>query len=380
MSALRLAPEHAAWAELAATLVNTRPRDTDPAEKLVGLAELTALLALCPEPAPAAGERDVAPLRELRPALVEAFEATAPPDFAEAVNPLLALAPWQLARRATGRGRRASDSDRPRSSARPLVGAASACGLAELLARDVLRRDDCLCAVVDVSRNGTAATARGRARTAPRCHRREPRTRVLGKRLRSVGRLQPARRLATSSPRRSRAAPTPERPSASCCSRSARPPGGRTASARADCSPPRSRRPPARAVGRAAARPGPRRPARPGRGVRRLRDRARGRLARAWARPVRPRRCRGGRGRRVRAAADRRPQQPLDRDRAELDRRNTGLAAPPAGRTEDRAPATRRERSGRGLGRRHATGSAGTLGPGARRGAGLRDRRRSPRC
>ena len=96
MSALRLSPEHAAWAELAATLVNTRPRDPDPAEKLVGVGELSALLAACPEPAPAAGKRDVGPMRELRPPLVEAFAATTPGAFAAAVNPLLAPAPWQL--------------------------------------------------------------------------------------------------------------------------------------------------------------------------------------------------------------------------------------------------------------------------------------------
>ena len=110
MSALRLSPEHAAWAELAATLVNTRPRDTNPAEKLVGVAELSALLAACPEPAPAAGERDVGPMRELRPALVEAFEATTPAAFAEAVNPLLARGSVAADR---GRERRPDGSGRP---------------------------------------------------------------------------------------------------------------------------------------------------------------------------------------------------------------------------------------------------------------------------
>lgn len=158
MSALRLSREHAAWAELAATLVNTRPRDTDPAEKLVGVAELAALLAVCPEPAPAAGERDVGAMRELRPALVAAFEATTPAAFAEAVNPLLALAPWQL----TAGG----DDDLtlgPVAEQQPAdwFGARAARGLAELVIAYGIERlhmcsaDDCLCAVVDVSRNGT---------------------------------------------------------------------------------------------------------------------------------------------------------------------------------------------------------------------------------
>jgi predicted RNA-binding Zn ribbon-like protein len=157
VSALRLPPEHAAWAELAATLVNTRPRDTDPAEKLVGVAELAELLALSPEPAPAAGEGDVGPMRELRPALVEAFSATTPEGFAAAVNPLLAVAPWQL----TGAGAewRLGPVTEPRLA--DWFGAGAARGLAELVIAYGIERlhmcsaDDCLRAVVDVSRNGT---------------------------------------------------------------------------------------------------------------------------------------------------------------------------------------------------------------------------------
>jgi predicted RNA-binding Zn ribbon-like protein len=159
VSALRLSPEHAAWASLAAALVNTRPRDTDPAEKLVGVAELEELLAGCPEPAPAAGERDVGPMRELRPALVEAFEAGTVAGFAEAVNPLLALAPWALSAGA--------DDDLtlgPVAAQRATAdwfGAHAARGLAELVIAYGIDRihmcsaDDCLRAVVDVSRNGT---------------------------------------------------------------------------------------------------------------------------------------------------------------------------------------------------------------------------------
>ena len=158
MTALRLSPEHAAWAELAATLVNTRPRDTDPAEKLVGVAELEALLAGCPEPAPQAGARDVGRMRELRPVLVEAFEAGTVERFASAVNPLLARAPWQLTA--------AGDNDLtlgPVAAQRAAdwFGAHAARGLAELVIAYGIDRlhmcaaDDCLRAVVDVSRNGT---------------------------------------------------------------------------------------------------------------------------------------------------------------------------------------------------------------------------------
>jgi predicted RNA-binding Zn ribbon-like protein len=158
VSALRLSPEHAAWAELAATLVNTRPRDTDPAEKLVGVAELSALLGACPEPAPVASEVDLDAVRELRPALVEAFEATTPAAFAEAVNPLLALAPWQLT---TGRDDDLTLGPVPKRRPADWFGARAARGLAELVIAYGIERlhmcaaDDCLRAVVDVSRNGT---------------------------------------------------------------------------------------------------------------------------------------------------------------------------------------------------------------------------------
>jgi predicted RNA-binding Zn ribbon-like protein len=159
MSALRLSPEHAAWAQLAATLVNTRPRSTDPAEKLAGLDALAGLLAACPEPAPAVTERDVGPMRELRPKLMEAFQAMTPAAFAEAVNPLLARSPggWQMAA-----GVRGEWALGPVASERPAAwfGTRAARGLAELVIAYGIERlhvcaaDDCLCAVVDVSRNG----------------------------------------------------------------------------------------------------------------------------------------------------------------------------------------------------------------------------------
>jgi hypothetical protein len=158
MSALRLSPEHAAWAELAATLVNTRPRETDPGEKLAGPAELEELLAACPEPAPPAGERDLEPMRSLRAALVEVFEAPTPAAFAGAVNPLLASSPWQLS--ADGQDHLTLG---PAAEQRPAVwfGARAARGLSELVIAYGIDRlhmcsaDDCLRAVVDVSRNGT---------------------------------------------------------------------------------------------------------------------------------------------------------------------------------------------------------------------------------
>ena len=158
MSALRLSPEHAAWAELAATLVNTRPRETDPREKLAGVAELEELLAARREPVPEVGERAIESMRALRPVLVEAFEAGTAARFAEAVNPLLARAPWQLTA--------AGDNDLTlgpvaEQGVADWFGARAARGLAELVLAYGIDRlhmcsaDDCLRAVVDVSRNGT---------------------------------------------------------------------------------------------------------------------------------------------------------------------------------------------------------------------------------
>src|SRR4051794_27613029 len=73
--ALRLSPGLAAWAELAAELVNTRPRETNPPEKLAAMDDLAALLERAPEPAPPAGESDLPAMRALRDALTGAFEA-----------------------------------------------------------------------------------------------------------------------------------------------------------------------------------------------------------------------------------------------------------------------------------------------------------------
>jgi hypothetical protein len=160
MSGLRLSPELVAWAELAAALVNTRPRETDPPEKLVGPADVEALLATCPEPPRVVDERDVPALRALRPQLLAAFEAGSVEAFAAAVNPLFdqGATHWRVAR-----------DERGEWALRPLTengaatwfGARAAHALAELVLAYGVERlhvcsaDDCLCAVVDVSRNGT---------------------------------------------------------------------------------------------------------------------------------------------------------------------------------------------------------------------------------
>ena len=160
MTALRFPPVLAAWAQVAAELVNTRPRDTDPPEKLVGLDDLESLLADCPEPAPPVTEADLAPVRALRPVLLRAFEASTPEAFSEAVNPLLARARtgWQMAPGADGEWALGPVSDEQVAG---WLGARAARGLAELVIAYGVERlhvcaaDDCMCAAVDVSRNGT---------------------------------------------------------------------------------------------------------------------------------------------------------------------------------------------------------------------------------
>jgi predicted RNA-binding Zn ribbon-like protein len=159
--ALRLSPVIAAWAQVAAELVNTRPRETDPPEKLVAVEDLERLLAQCPEPAPAAATAaDLEPVRALRAPLLRAFEATTPEAFAAAANPLLARARagWHMG--PDGGGGWALG---PAGDARlaDWLGAGAARALAELVIAygvdrlHVCAADDCTCAAVDVSRNGT---------------------------------------------------------------------------------------------------------------------------------------------------------------------------------------------------------------------------------
>jgi CGNR zinc finger/Putative stress-induced transcription regulator len=148
------------WAQVAADLVNTRPRETDPPEKLVGLEDLKGLLAKCPEPAPPAADSDLEPVRGLRPVLLRAFEASTPEAFADAVNPLLARVRtgWQMAPDATGSWALGPVDG---EGLPDWLGARTARGLAELVIAYGVERlhvcaaDDCLCATVDVSRNGT---------------------------------------------------------------------------------------------------------------------------------------------------------------------------------------------------------------------------------
>jgi hypothetical protein len=160
VTALRFPLVLAAWAQVAAELVNTRPRDTDPPEKLVAVDDLERLVARCPEPSPPAAEGDLAPVRALRAPLLRAFEASTLDAFAAAVNPLLAPAGtgWQMAPDAGG-----SWALGPAGDARlaDWLGAHAARGLAELVIAYGVERlhvcaaDDCMCATVDVSRNGT---------------------------------------------------------------------------------------------------------------------------------------------------------------------------------------------------------------------------------
>ena len=157
MGALRLSPDLAAWARLSAELVNTRPRATDPAEKLATAGDLDALLAGAPEPVPG-GPRDLDAMRALRPALLAAFEADDLDGLAAAANPLLARAgAWRMAR--AGPGWAIAPDGEPGLA--DWFGARAAQGLAELAIAygaerlHVCRADDCFKAVADVSRNGT---------------------------------------------------------------------------------------------------------------------------------------------------------------------------------------------------------------------------------
>jgi predicted RNA-binding Zn ribbon-like protein len=152
MSALRLAPEVAAWAQAAADLVNTAPRATNPGEELVTPDDLARLL---PQTPPPFGAGDLAEVREVRERLRGAFAAAGMGELAEALNPL--LGPWGLQRA----GERWVLGPAPGDRVAAWLGARAARALAELASAYGLERlhichaDDCLSAVVDVSRNGT---------------------------------------------------------------------------------------------------------------------------------------------------------------------------------------------------------------------------------
>jgi CGNR zinc finger len=156
VTALRISPDVAAWAGLAADLVNTRPRETDPPEKLRGAGDLRTLLAACPEAPPPWGDDDLADMRAVRESLAGAFAATSFATLADALNPLLD-AGWQLVSGPDGWTLAPAGGE---TLAR-WFGARAAHGLAQLALAygldrlHLCRADDCLRAVVDVSRNGT---------------------------------------------------------------------------------------------------------------------------------------------------------------------------------------------------------------------------------
>jgi predicted RNA-binding Zn ribbon-like protein len=160
VSALRLPDDVAAWAELAAALVNTRPRPTDPPEKLASAGDLERLLAGCPEPPPPVTAADVEPVRAVREQLTAAFAADTIDELAAAANPLLARGASAWAMTPRGDGGWALGPGAP-SELAAWLGGRAARGLGELAIAYGIERlhlcaaDDCLCAVVDVSRNGS---------------------------------------------------------------------------------------------------------------------------------------------------------------------------------------------------------------------------------
>jgi hypothetical protein len=160
VSALRLPEDVAAWAEVAATLVDTRPRPTNPPEKLRDVADLERVLAACPEPHPPADAADLEPMRAMRAQLTRVFEAETLDEIAAAANPLLAGggAGWAMAPRDGGGWSLGPGAP---SDVAAWFGARAARGLAELAIAYGVERlhlcaaDDCMSAVVDVSRNGS---------------------------------------------------------------------------------------------------------------------------------------------------------------------------------------------------------------------------------
>src|SRR3954451_13502594 len=131
MPALALRSDLAEWATLGAALVNTRPREATPAEKLASPAVLDALLGGAPEPPPRptrAGDLD--PARELRDQLLVAFRAQDTTELARALDPLLGAPGWGL--RASADGWELGPP--PAGELVPWLGVRMARGLAELAA------------------------------------------------------------------------------------------------------------------------------------------------------------------------------------------------------------------------------------------------------
>jgi predicted RNA-binding Zn ribbon-like protein len=157
MPALALRSDLAEWATLAAALVNTRPREADPPEKLDSPAVLDALLGGAPETPPrAARPSDLDAARALRERLLAAFRAGSTAELAGALNPLLAAPGWGL--RGGPDGWEVGPA--PAGELVPWLGVRMARGLAELGAVYGAERlhacaaEDCQAVLVDISRNG----------------------------------------------------------------------------------------------------------------------------------------------------------------------------------------------------------------------------------
>jgi predicted RNA-binding Zn ribbon-like protein len=140
---------------LAADLVNTRPRDTDPGEKLTGSDAVAALLA--PYGLPAA---PVEELRALRSELLPAFEAHDMGELAATLNPLLARGAALRLLPAASSPAWALRAPTDGLSAADVIAVAAATELATLAAERGLDRlgfcaaDDCQAVFADTSPRG----------------------------------------------------------------------------------------------------------------------------------------------------------------------------------------------------------------------------------
>jgi predicted RNA-binding Zn ribbon-like protein len=148
-----------AGADLAVALVNSRPRPTDPPEKLPDAAAVVRLLAGHGVGVSAQDAEAALPaLRELRADLLRAFSAPDMAELAAVLNPYLARAPGaRLVAGADGWGLRAPAEDLGLTDR---VAAVAAHGLAALAAERGLDRlgfcaaEDCGCVYADASARG----------------------------------------------------------------------------------------------------------------------------------------------------------------------------------------------------------------------------------
>jgi predicted RNA-binding Zn ribbon-like protein len=145
-------------AGLAAALVNTRPRSTNPVEGMPDAAAAVALLAAHGIPATVADAEAARPaLLRLRAELLAAFEAPDMAALAAALNPYLVRAPAPRLVEDAGWTLRAPDAELPLAER---VAVAAARGLAGLAATAGLDRlgfcaaDDCQAVYADTSPRG----------------------------------------------------------------------------------------------------------------------------------------------------------------------------------------------------------------------------------